>query len=355
MHSVLEGWNRFQWAVLSVVVAGPLLVPAQGMTVRVLAAGGAAAAALLLLRTGRQRLLRDVQDLTAAASQLADGATEQVVLPTSWPELAPLAEAMETARGKVRMRVHLLQRQREELASHLTRTEERLRDPNAEARRRRIARIPNLSAQLSVGAIESSVAVLDLSLEGGVLGVKPEHAERLVPGLPVRLLLEIDRVPFEVKDVVVLAPARGGLLDLKEWVFRFEPPLVPSSLPPALAVALELRGAERIRPLATNPVGATLVCSLGRLQADVVDVSRTGVGVGAALDARRAGRLGPSFTIQLHLPAMGEVAVLPVTLRNVAVRDDGVRMGLSFDSSAEGHQLRKIHAWLDATRRSLAA
>lgn len=340
---------------LSIVVLGPLMVPAEGLAIRLLAAGGAGAAATLLLRAGRRQLLQDVQDLSVAASQLADGATEQVVLPTSWPELAPIAEAMESARGKVRLRVQLLQRQREELASHLTRTEERLRDPNAEARRRRIARIPNLSAQLTIGSVDSAVAVLDLSLEGGVLGVRPEPAERLVPGLPVQLLLEIDGLPFEVKDVVVLAPARGGLLDLKEWVFRFEPPLSPSSLPPTLAVALELRGAERIRPLATNPVGATLVCSLGRLQAEVVDVSRTGVGVSAQLDARRAGRLGPSFTIQLHLPAMGEVAVLPVTLRNVAVRDDGVRMGLSFDSGAEGHQLRKIHAWLDATRRSLAA
>ena len=253
------------------------------------------------------------------------------------------------------MQLRVLGQQREDLALHLSRTEERLRDPTAEARRSRIARIPDLEVKLTVGDLTEPAALLDLSLESGVLGVRPVASERLVPGMPVQLELAIHDEPFEVANVVVLAPARGALLDLKEWVFRFEPPLQPAVLPSALAKALELRGAARIRPVGANPAGATLVCDLGHLPAEVVDVSESGIGLNAALDAGKAGRLGTTFTVQLHMPAMGEVAILPVTLRNMSVRTSGVRMGLSFDTAADESELRKVQAWIAATRRSLAA
>lgn len=322
---------------------------------RWLVAAGLSALVLVLHRLAMNGVLRDLRRMERVAEELGEDMESGIVLPVSWSVLSPLADSLVRAYGRVRLRMQLLQQQREDLAGHLTRTEERLRDPTAEARRGRISRLGDLQVLLTVGTHESPAALLDLSLETVVLGVKPDHAERLVPGLPVHLSMEVEGVPFDVGDAMVLAPARGGLLDLQEWVFRFDPPLRPVVLPAALAKALELRGAERIRPLSSNPVSATLVSDLGRMPADVVDVSNTGLGIATSLDAKGAGRLGTTFTIQLHLPGQGDVAIIPVTLRNMAVRSDGVRMGLSFDRDADPAELDKVQGWLTATLDALAA
>ena len=343
------------WSVAALAAIGPLVVPGAPPVWRIGVAVIAATSSYLLMQMAIRRVRRDLARLEETVADLVDGPDERVVLPVAWPDLVPLAETIEQVYGRSRLQVRLLEQQREDLAFHLTRTEERLRDPNAEARRNRIARIGDLQTELTVGDSTSAAALLDLSLETGVMGVKPDHAERLVPGLPVSLTIMVDEVRFEIGHAVVLAPARGGLLDLSEWVFRFDPPLRPSVLPAALAKALELRGAERIRPLAANPANATIITELGRMPATVVDVSATGLGISTGLDARRAGRIGTSFTVQLHLPTMGEVAILPVTLRNMAVRSEGVRMGLSFDKDAEQVEIEKVQAWLEATRRALAA
>ncbi|MBX2801953.1 MAG: PilZ domain-containing protein [Myxococcales bacterium] len=352
---LMTGWRQLTAASVSIVALAAMVVPHDDVRVRLVGAVCAAAALAALLVRAQSHMRKDIRGLMAAASEMADGTPTRVVIPVVWKELAPLAEALEAAHGRVGLQLRLLEQQREDLAMYLSRTEERLRDPNAEARRSRIAQIGNLHAKLTVGGSPEGAAVLDISLETAVLGVKPAQSDRLVPGMPVRLVIHMNEQAFDFGDVVVLAPARGGLLDLKEWVFRFDPPLSPDRLPPGLAKALELRRAERIRPVAGNPAGATVICDLGRLPAQVVDVSSTGLGVSATLDAKRAARLGTSFAIQLHMPALGEVAILPVTLRNMAVRTEGVRMGLSFDETADQREVDKVRAWLQATRRTLAA
>lgn len=314
-----------------------------------------AAVVLMLHRAAMLGVRRDLERIEHVVDEIGEEPESGVVLPVAWTALKRLSESVVRAHGRVTLQTRLLQQQREDLASHLTRTEERLRDPLAEQRRDRISRLGSLQALLTVGGHTSPAALLDLSLDAAVLGVKPDHADRLVPGLPVHLSLEVEGRRFDVGDAEVLAPARGGLLDLREWVFRFEPALRPGALPPALAQALELRGAERIRPLATNPANATVVSDDGRIPAVVVDVSSTGLGIATNLDARHAGRLGTAFTVQLHLPVLGEVAILPVTLRNMAVRSDGVRMGLSFDRDADEREIAKVRGWLEATREALAA
>lgn len=328
---------------------GPLLVPGGDPVVRWLVAAGLAATVLVLHRAAMSGVLRDLRRMEVALDEVGEEMDAGIALPVSWSVLAPLADSVVQAHGRVQFRMRLLEQQREDLAGHLTRTEERLRDPLAEARRDRISRLGDLQVLLTVGGHMSPAALLDLSLDAVVLGVKPDHAERLVPGLPIHLSMEVEGTPFDVGTAVVLAPARGGLLDLQEWVFRFEPGLSPRSLPPALAKALELRGAERVRPMSSNPVHATVVSELGRIQAEVVDVSSTGLGIGTPLDAKGAGKLGTAFTIQLHLPGLGEMAVLPVTLRNMAVRSDGVRMGLSFDRDADPLEVAKVETWIAST------
>ena len=352
---VIRGWLRVQWATAGVAALATIAVPWLDLPWRLLVVAIATIAIFAIQGVARRRVERDLSRLEQAVSDLIEGPAERVVLPVAWPELTPLAEAIESGYSRVRLQMRLLEQQREDLAIHLTRTEERLRDPTAEARRVRIARIGELHVTLTVGEQTEPAALLDLSLESAVLGVKPDHAEKLVPGLPVRLSLSVDGNALDIANAVVLAPARGGLLDLKEWVFRFEPPLRPDVVPADLAQALELRRAERIRPLGSNPATATLIGEVGRLPAEVVDVSSSGLGVRATMDAKGAGKLGTAFTIQLHLPAMGEVAILPVTLRNMAVRTDGVRMGLSFDKDADVAELGKVRAWFEATRKALAA
>lgn len=342
---------------------GPLLVPiadsdASSWVVRASLGALIGVAVTWTLAWARHRVADDLTTLRDGAERLGsddDDRKVALVLPMRWDDLAPVGEAFERARSRIVMRTRLLRQQRDDLASHLSRTEERLRDPSTEDRRRRIARLDNLRARLSVGQRTSAAAVLDLSLEAAVLGIPPAVSEMLVPGLPVGMGLTVDEERFELPGAIVLAPARGGTLDLREWVFQFDPPLKPEMLPPSLAVALELRGAMRIRPVASNPASVTMVCELGRLAAEVVDISASGVGLRVDLDARRAGRLGPTFTIQLHFPSMGEVAVLTVTLRNVAVRSDGVRLGLAYDASCPEPELEKVAAWLDATRQLLSS
>ncbi len=352
---MVRAWKQVQWFAVGIAFVGAACAAGPHRPWGYAVAASAGLATYALHRRALRYVRRDLERLEAAVDNLVEGPTETVVLPVVWRELLPLGEAVEKAYGQSRLQTRLLEQQRENLALHLTRTEERLRDPTAEARRSRIARMGDLRAELTVGDQQEPAALLDLSLDSAVLGVKPEHGERLVPGLPVQLRITVQGASLDVSDALALAPARGGLLDLKEWVFRFDPPLQPGVLPAGLAKALELRGAERIRPLAQNPVSTTLVCDLGRVPADVVDVSASGLGVATTIEARRAGRIGTSFTIQIHLPAMGEVAILPVTLRNMAVRTDGVRMGLSFDREADPTELSKVEAWLEATRKVLAA
>jgi len=359
MHS----WARIQWACAALAAVGPLLVPmvdadASSWVVRASVGALTGLAVLGLLVWARRQVVDDLGRLVDGAGRLSaddDDGRVAMVLPMRWDELAPLGEAFERARGRVLLRSRLLRQQRDDLASHLSRTEERLRDPSTEDRRRRIARLDNVRARLQVGGRRSPAAILDLSLEAAVLGVTPALAGMLVPGLPVGLQLSVDDELVELPGASVLAPARGNTLDLSEWVFQFDPPLAPQILPQDLARALELRGAARMRPTASHPASATLVCELGRVPADVVDISASGVGLEVDLDARRAGRLGPTFTLQLHLPSLGEVAVLTVTLRNVAVRSNGVRLGLSFDASCPEHERDKVSGWLDQTRRLLGS
>jgi len=357
MHS----WARIQWACAAVAALGPLLVPmadadASSWVVRGSLGALVGVTVLAALAWARHRHDDDLSRLVDGANLLASDDDERaLVLPMRWDELVQVGEAYERARGRVMLRHRLLRQQRDDLASHLSRTEERLRDPSTEDRRRRISRLDNLQARLTVGPKSSPAAVLDLSLEATVLGVPPAQAEMLVPGLPVGLHIAVDDDFVELPGTVVLAPARSNMMDLAEWVFQFDPPLSAEVLPGDLAVALELRGAARMRPVASNPASVTLVCELGRLPGEVVDVSASGVGLRVDIDARRAGRLGPSFTIQLYMPNLGEVAILTVTLRNVAVRSDGVRLGLSFDPSCPEYELEKVAEWLDATRKLLAS
>ncbi len=359
MHS----WVRIQWLGGALGAVGPLVVPmadpdAPSLVVRGCLGLLVGLSLVLTLAWARHRMAEDLALLADGASRIGaddDDGKVSMVIPMRWDELVRVGESIERARNRVVMRNRLLRQQRDDLASHLSRTEERLRDPVTEDRRRRIARLDDLRARLTVGDKTSPAAVLDLSLEAVVLGVTPGQAEMLVPGLPVGLQVSVADDVVELLGTVVLAPARGSTLDLSEWVFQFDPPLEAAMLPGNLATALELRAATRLRPVATNPASATLVCELGRLPAEVVDISASGVGLKVDLDARRAGRLGPTFTLQLHLPTMGTVAILTVTLRNVAVRSDGLRLGLSYDPTCTEAELEKVADWLDATRQLLSS
>ncbi|MEN0065242.1 MAG: PilZ domain-containing protein [Myxococcota bacterium] len=359
----MQSWVRIQWLCTALAAVGPLLVPmadadASSVVIRGSVGLLVGLSVLFTMAWARHRSAEDLDLLRQGAERLGTDDEDRnvaLVLPMRWDEFAPLGEAFERARGRMVMRLRLLRQQRDDLASHLSRTEERLRDPTTEDRRRRIARLDNLQARLTVGPRTSPAAVLDLSLEAAVLGVTPSQSGMLVPGLPVGLEVSVEETYVELPGTIVLAPARGGQLDLAEWVFQFDPPLKASMLPGNLATALELRRSMRIRPVASNPAGVTMVCALGRLPAEVVDISASGIGLKVDLDARRAGRLGPGFTIQLHLPTMGEVAILPVSLRNVAVRSDGVRLGVSYEPSCPEEELAKVAAWLDATRHLLSS
>jgi len=339
---------------LPVLVSVLLALGHDGAPVLVASGALVAAAGAGLILRDRRRVERDAEELLDSVQSWRDGDIQTAISLNDGPTSA-LRDALEDARRTLVRERQILKRQREELAGHLTRVEERLRDPGAEARRRRLARIHDLAVILSVGKASVEAAVVDLTVNGVVLAVRPQVAERLMPGLPVRVRVECGGATLHPVGVTTVAPARGRCLDLREWVFRFSEPLEPKALPSTVSAALELREFERVRPHLYHPMTATLVCDgMGTVPAQVMDVSHAGVGLLVSLSEESVGELGREITVQLHMPTLGRFAVVSSVVVNVAVSEVGTRLGLAFAREADVEELAKVGTWLRRADRMAA-
>jgi hypothetical protein len=338
--------NRLPWmlAVLAVAVAAIVAFDPDPVSRALVVLATGACAAGVVAWTHR-RTTGAIAEIERWLGGLGDGDLGKETPAAGVDELAGLARALEDARGHIALRMQTFETQRDQLGEHLARVEERLRDPVAEARRDRIAKLDTLRARLYLGVEAVDASLLDLAIDQAVLALDPAVAARLVPGLPVELTIVVDGETVRPGGAVAIAPGRGTTASLVEWVFRFEVALEPPLIPLALRRALELRGAERVRPTRDRPVTATFLSPIDAYPATVVDLSRTGMGLLVPIDPARMGALDGASFVRLTFPMLGFVAILPVVLCNVRALPDGYRLGLRFENASRD-ELDKVAAWL---------
>lgn len=280
-------------------------------------------------------LSRAVGDLAARAG--APASNHAAAVPDLVTSVALVGEAIASA-----ARDHA--RRADELVEALSRADSRLRDPLVEARRERISSLPEVRADLTVGADTTAARLVDLALDHGTIEVDAAVCARLVPGLPVGLHLVFGTDSVVPADVIALAPVGFEASGRAEWAVRFVR-LDPRALPVHLAEAISMRRTQRVLPSHDVPVTGTLLTSVGTVAAKVTDLSRGGVGVVVALDPRRLGELHQGLRVRLMFPTLGRMVVLPVTLRSVSPAGPHVRLGLSFvDEPSE--DLARLSLWL---------
>lgn len=308
--------------------------------------GGVALGAVTAIAVAYREQLRvggEVEALAGAASRLAEGDLHAPIPAVKSPPARVLATALETARASVSTRLRALEQERDGLAEYLSRADQRLCEPVADARRERLAQLDGVTVRIAVGPDRTDAALVDLTPHQGVFALPRQIARRLVPGMPVRVWISLDGEAVEAPRALAVAPAATDGDGLAEWLVRFPEPLARG--PSALWEAV--RGAERVAPPPGLPATATLLAPFGSVPAEVTDLSEQGVGLLVSLDPTRLGDLDRALTARLTFPTLGKMAVLSAELCNVSPSGQGVRLGLRFDRHEED-ELAKVAEWLSA-------
>jgi hypothetical protein len=218
-----------------------------------------------------------------------------------------------------------------QLSAELDRMRAMIADPSTEARRARLRGI-TVSADVAIGDRRVPVMLRDLTLHDVWLEVPEQEHARWVPGLPMRIVLQIAGEPHPLGWACAESHIKAPPGHPPVWKLRWRQPLREGELPRALWRAVVHRDAHRVSP--GQGVRGVLHLPGGPRTVVIADLSASGVGVLAGIDAREAGRLPERMQLELTLPEHPERLTMSCRLRHVDVRDREAHLGLAFDDAA---------------------